>query len=401
MATAPADAPAAPGTPANLKTRLLTPGPTAVPPEVLQEMALPIIHHRTKQFQAIFAELNKGLQQVFRTAGPVLSIAGSGTTAFEAAIVSLTKPNSKVITISGGKFGERWQDIYDAYARYLGTTQIRINADWGAAVDPARLETALAENPDVSAVTVVHSETSTCTANDVQKLAAMVRKTNALLIVDGITSVGAFPCEMDAWGIDCLVTGSQKAMMLPPGLGYVGLGERAIKRLAEEKAGPAYNLDLRRWLKSYEKNDVPFTPPVSLVRGQKVACDLILREGLENVFKRTDRLARGTRAAFEAMGLKLISSSPSPSVTGAYYPEGIDDSAFRKALRENHGVHITGGQDGRGAKWAGKIFRISHMGYVDAEDTRAGLQAIETELNKMGFKTERGVAVATFNKVHG
>jgi len=387
-----------------LKQRLLTPGPTAVPPEVLAEMALPIIHHRTKQFQAIFAELGTQLQQVFRTKGPVLSIAGSGTTAFEAAQVSLVTPGSKAITISGGKFGERWQDIYDTYAETLGITQVKINHAWGAPAPLDQIEAALKANPDVSIVTVVHSETSTSTASDVQAIAKLVQTSggggDALLLVDGITSVGAFPCEMDAWGIDVLVTGSQKALMLPPGLGYVGLGERALKRLEEVKPKGYYNLDLRRWVKSHAKNDVPFTPPVSLIRAQKVACDLILNEGLENVHKRTQGLARATRQAMAALGLKPISASPSDSVSGFFYPEGVDDSAFRKALREGHGIHIAGGQDGRGAKWAGKIFRVSHMGFVNAEDTRAGLDAIETELRKAApgvIQGEPGTAVKTFD----
>lgn len=386
-----------------MKQRLLTPGPTAVPPQVLQEMALPIIHHRTKAFQAIFQSLGEQLQQVLCTSGPVLSIAGSGTTAFEAAMVSLIRPGSKVLTVAGGKFGERWQDIADVYASYLNIEQVRINVDWGDAVDPAAIEKALTDHPDVSVVTVVHSETSTATASDVQAIAKVVRAASkdALLLVDGITSVGAMPCEMDNWGIDCLVTGSQKAMMLPPGLGYIGLGERAIKRLDEVQPGPAYNLDLRRWLASWKKNDVPFTPPVSLIRGQKVACELILENGLGAVHTRTRRLAEGTRAAFKAMGLKLISSSPSDSVTGAYYPDGVDDSAFRGALRDKHGVHITGGQDGRGAKWKGRIFRISHMGYVDAEDTRAGLTAIETELRNAGQDLSPGAALDAFNAAHG
>lgn len=387
-----------------IKQRLLTPGPTAVPPEVLQEMALPIIHHRTKQFQAILKELSTQLQQVFKTQGPVLSIAGSGTTAFEACQVSLTRPGSKVISVAGGKFGERWQDVFDQYAKYLNITQIKINAAWGDPAPVDEISKALDENPDVSVVAVVHSETSTATASDVKAIADVTRKTDALLLVDGITAVGALPVEMDAWGIDALVTGSQKAMMLPPGLGYVGLGERAIKRLSEVPAGPCYNLDLRRWLKSWEKNDVPFTPPVSLIRGQKVACDLILKDGLDAVLDRTARLAAGGRAAFQALGLKLISSSPSDSVTGAYYPEGVDDSKFRAAVRDKHGVHIAGGQDGRGAKWKGKIFRISHMGYVDREDTIVGLNAIETELIAAApgsINVKPGTAVAAFEKAHG
>ncbi len=386
--------------PTDLKQRLLTPGPTAVPPEVLQEMALPIIHHRTKQFQAIFSDLCGQLQQVLKTSGPVLSIAGSGTTSFEAAQVSLARKGSTVITVSGGKFGERWQDIYDAYAPSLDLTNIKISHDWGTPAPVDQIADALKKHPDTSAVCVVHSETSTATASDVEAIAKLTRETeDALLLVDGITSVGAFPCEMDAWGIDCLVTGSQKAMMLPPGLGYVGLGERALKRLESiDYALPAYDLDLRKWVKSYKANDVPFTPPVSLIRGQRVACEMILADGgLSRVVDRTRKLATGTQNALKALGLKLISSSPSPSVTGAFYPDDIDDSAFRKALRDNHGVHITGGQDGRGAKWKGKIFRISHMGYVDHQDTMVALNAIETELANMGgIDAHPGSAVAAF-----
>jgi aspartate aminotransferase-like enzyme len=384
-----------------LKQRLLTPGPTAVPPQVLAEMALPIIHHRTKQFQNIFKELGEQLQKVFKTTGPVLSIAGSGTTSFEAAQISLVRPGSKVITVSGGKFGERWQDVYDTYAKSMGLQQIKINCPWGEAAPVAQIAQALKDHPDVSIVVVVHSETSTATASDIQAIAALTQKSDALLLVDGITSVGAFPCEMDAWGIDALVTGSQKALMLPPGLGYVGLGERALKRLEEVPAGAYYNLDLRRWYKSWQKNDVPFTPPVSLIRGQKVACDMILQTGLENVFARTRKLAEGSRAAFKAMGLKLISSSPSDSVTGAFYPEGVEDKAFRAAVRDKYGVHIAGGQDGRGGKWSGKVFRISHMGYVDAEDTRAGLEAIESEIIAAGVAIKAGTAVTAFNQAHG
>ncbi len=385
------------------RQRLLTPGPTAVPPQVLAEMALPIIHHRTKQFQAIFAELGAQLQQIFCTKGPVLSIAGSGTTAFEAAQVSLVTPGSKAITVAGGKFGERWQDIFDAYAAALGISQVKINCPWGDAAPVDQVAQALKDNPDASVVTVVHSETSTATMSDVKAIAALTAKSNALLIVDGITSVGAFECPMDEWGIDVLVTGSQKAMMLPPGLGYVGLGERAIKRLGDVKPGPCYNLDLRKWLKSHAKNDVPFTPPVALIRAQKVACGLILEQGLPAVHAKTKKLAKATLAAFQALGLKLISSSPSYSVSGAYYPEGVDDSAFRKALRETHGIHIAGGQDGRGAKWSGKIFRVSHMGFVDADDTRAALAAIETELRKAAagqIKGEPGTAVKAFDAAY-
>lgn len=386
----------------SFKQRLLTPGPTSVPEAVLLEMAQPIIHHRTKQFQAIFKDLSERLQRLYRTKGPVLSIAGSGTTAFEAAQISLSRPGSKVIVVASGKFGERWQDIYDAYAKTLGLEVIKLNVAWGSAVTAAQIEDALKANPGVSAVALCHSETSTATACDIKAIAAVVSKTSggdALLLVDGITSVGAMPVEMDAWGIDCLVTGSQKALMLPPGLGYVGLGERALKRLEEVKPQGYYNLDLHRWLKSWQKNDVPFTPPVSLIRGQRVALEMIEAEGLENVCARAARLASAGRAAFTAMGLKLCSTSPADSVTGAFYPDGVDDKKFRAAVRDNHGVHIAGGQSGRGAAWEGKIFRISHMGYVDAGDTLAGLAAIESELRAAGAKITPGSAVTAAGRV--
>ncbi len=390
-----------PPNPANLfqKTRLLTPGPTDVPPAVLLEMAQPIIHHRTKQFQEIFGDLSEKLQWLYRTTSPVLTIAGSGTTAFEAAQVSLVKPGSKAITIAGGKFGERWQDIYDQYAQPLGIEQVKINVPWGQAADPDQVEAALKEHPGVSVVTLVHSETSTATATNVQAIAAIVAKTEALLLVDGITAVGALPVEMDAWGVDVLVTGSQKAMMLPPGLGFVGLGERAIRRLEAVAPSAYYNLDMRRWLASWKKNDVPFTPPVSLVRGQRVALEMMQAQGLDTIWSRTSGLATMARAALKAMGLELISASPSDSVTGAYYPEGVEDSTFRSSLRDQHHLHIAGGQDGRGAKWKGKIFRLSHMGYVDAGDTLAALAAIESQLREAGVSIDPGVALAAASAV--
>ena len=339
------------------KQRLLTPGPTSVPESVLLEMAQPIIHHRTKQFQAIFKDLSERLQRLYRTAGPVLSIAGSGTTAFEATQASLAIPGSKVLAVASGKFGERWQDIFDAYAKTLGVEVIKLNVAWGQAVTAADIEKALKDHPTLSVIALCHSETSTASACDIQSIAAVTRNSNALLLVDGITSVGAMPIEMDAWGIDALV-----------------------------------------WYKSWQKNDVPFTPPVSLIRGQRVALEMIEAEGLENVCARANKLASASRTAFTAMGLKLCSTSPSDSVTGAFYPEGVDDKKFRAAVRDNFGIHLAGGQSGRGAAWEGKVFRISHMGYVDAGDTLACFAAIEAELIKAGTKIAPGTGVSALAK---
>ncbi len=376
------------------KSRLMTPGPTDVPPAVLEEMAKPIIHHRTKQFQAIYAELSQRLARVCRTRQPVLSLAGSGTTAFEAAQISLAVPGSTVLAVAAGKFGERWEDIFRQYAPFLNLKVQVMAVPWGQAADPAAIGSFLKQHPDTSLVTVVHSETSTATACDLRAIASVVSQSSALLLADSITGLGALPVEMDAWGVDVLVTGSQKALMLPPGLGFVALGPRALQRLKDVAAGPYYNLDLRRWLKSHEKNDVPFTPPVSLIRGQRVALEMIETEGLENVWARSAALAKATRAAFAAMGLKLISTNPSDSVTGAFYPDGIDDSKFRAAMREKYRIEIAGGQDGRGAKWKGRIFRVSHMGYVDAGDTLATLAALEAELIVAGCRIKPGTALA-------
>lgn len=381
------------------KTRVVTPGPTDVPPAVLLEMAQPIIHHRTKQFQAIFTQMTQRLGNLFRTKGAVLTLAGSGTTAFEAAMISLAKPGSKVITVASGKFGERWQDIYDQYAPSLNITNVKINVPWGQAVTAQQIADALTANPDASVVALVHSETSTATACDLRAIAQVTAKSNALLIADSITGVGALPVEMDAWGVDCVVTGSQKALMLPPGLGFVALGQRAQDRLKEVKAGAYYNLDLRRWLKSLADNDLPFTAPVSLIRGQSVALEMIEKEGLETIWARVAKLAAASRAAFGALGLKLISQSPSDSVTGVFYPAGIEDSKFRGALRDKYGLHTAGGQDGRGAKWKTSILRVSHMGYVDAGDTLAFLSAVETELIAAGQKIDPGTALAAAAKI--
>ena len=369
--------------------RLLTPGPTAVPEAVLREMALPVIHHRTRQFRDTFEELSQRLARLYRTQGPVLTIAGSGTTAFEAAQISFRPVvGSRALTVANGKFGERWQDVYEAY----GIDQVRLNIPWGRAPTAEQVERALADNPQTSVVTLVASETSTATACDLKAIAQVVRKSHALLIVDGITAVGALPVEMDRWGIDVLVTGSQKALMLPPGLGFVGLGPRALKRLGAIEPVHCYSLDLRRWLKSWQNQDVPFTPPVSLILAQRVALELIENVGLDSVWGRTASLAAATRAAFVAMGLQLISDAPSDSLTGAFYPDGIDDSAFRDALRDNHGIQIAGGQDGRGARWKGKVMRVSHMGHVSADDTLAALDAIESELIAAGCPIVPGTA---------
>jgi len=356
-----------------IKQRLFTPGPTDVPPEVLNEIALPIFHHRTDQFKAMFAEVNAGLKKLFCTSNDVLTLAGSGTAGMEGAIATLVPRERKVLVANGGKFGERWVKIAKLYG--LDTDEVVLK--WGTALQPETVAEKVATGL-YGAVIVVHSETSTATAADLEAIAAVTRETDVLLLVDGITSVGALPMKMDTWGVDVVAGGSQKAMMLPPGLACVAVSEKAWKAGESVKA-PAFFLDLRAYRKSVAGNDTPYTPAVTLIRGLRVALEMIHSTGLETVWAHTALLAEATRSAAEAMGLKVFSSQPSDSVTGIWYPEGVDDG-FRKAIKARFGCSVAGGQN----EVKGKICRISHMGYVDALDTLGLIAAMEFTFADLG-----------------
>ncbi len=366
------------------RMRLFTPGPTSVPEEVLLEMARPVFHHRTQEYKTLFAAVNKLLQQVMQTANPVVTIAGSGTAAYECAMINTIPQGGKVLCLSNGKFAERWVTI--AKRNKCQITELK--AEYGHAVPPEQVADALSKG-SFDAVTLCHSETSACTVNDLEAIAAHVRKTDAILIADGITSVGALPVKPDQWGVDILVTGSQKALMLPPGLAFLSVSEKARKKV-ESVTQPNLYLSLPHYLKSIAENDVPWTPAVTLVRGLHKSLELITQEGMENVWKRTAAFARATRAAATAMGLKVFSSNPSDSVTGIHYPAGFDDKTFRGALRKQFNIHIAAGQ----GSMEGKIFRLSHMGYVDAFDTLGVISAIEIVLKQQGHSFTFGAGVA-------
>ncbi len=366
------------------RMRLFTPGPTSVPEEVLLEMAKPVFHHRTQEYRTLFAAVNKNLQEVLQTKNPVVTIAGSGTAGFEAAMINTIPQGGSVLALSNGKFAERWVTI--AKRNKCQVTELK--AEYGHAVKPEAVAAALA-GKKFDAVTLCHSETSTCTRNDLQAIAGLVRATDAILIVDGITSVGAIPVKPDEWGVDMLVTGSQKALMLPPGLAFVSVSEKARKKI-ETVVQPNLYLSLPHYLKSLAENDVPWTPAVTLVRGLNKALEMIVQEGMANVWRRTAGLARATRAAAVAMGLKVFSQDPVDSVTGIYYPAGFDDKAFRGALRKEFNMNTAAGQ----GSMEGKIFRISHMGYVDAPDTLGLISAIEVVMKKQGHQFTFGAGVA-------
>lgn len=371
-----------------IKPRLFTPGPTDVPAEVLIEMAKPMFHHRTSQFKKLFADVNAGMKKLLMTENEVLTMAGSGTAGMEAAIVCAVPRNKKVLVANSGKFGERWAKV----GRVYGLDVDEVKLPWGTAIQPEAVKEKLATG-QYGAVVVVYSETSTATACDLEAIGKVVAATDAILIADCITAAGALPLKTDEWKIDIVGTGSQKALMLPPGLAWVSVSAKAWKNIDANKY-PAFYLDLKAYRKSMADSDTPYTPAVSLIRGLKVALDMIHEIGIEKVWGRTALLAKATREAAKALGMKLLSRQPSDSVTGILFPEGVGDD-FRKAVQKKYGCSVAGGQD----DYKGKMFRVSHMGYVDPLDTIGLIAAVEYTLADMSVKVEIGNGVTAAAKV--
>ena len=363
------------------KSRLLAPGPTPVPPEVLLAMAQPALHHRTPEFEALFAQARRGLQWLFQTRREVLILAASGTGAMEGAVVNACSPGDRVLVIQGGKFGERWAEICRAY----GLSVIPVEVPYGKAVDPQDVAAALRGEPSIAAVFVTHSETSTGVLHDLEAIAAIVRQTPALLVADAITSLGVVDLPTDAWGVDVVVAGSQKAMMLPPGLAFACLSDRAWAA-AERARLPRYYFNFLVERKIQAKHQTAWTPAISLIAGLKAALDLLQAEGLSAIFARHERLARTTRAAVTALGLDLFAERPSPAVTAVKVPEGVDGGAIVRVLRDKHGISIAGGQ----GSMKGKIFRIATLGYADAYDVLTGIAALEFTLAELGYPVRLG-----------
>lgn len=363
------------------KFRLLAPGPTPVPPEVLLAMAQPVLHHRTPEFEALFAQARRGLQWLFQTRREVLILAASGTGAMEGAVVNACSPGDRVLVIQGGKFGERWAEICQAY----GLSVIPVEVPYGKAVDPLDVAAALRREPGIAAVFATHSETSTGVLHDLEAIAAIVRQTPALLVVDAITSLGVVDLPTDAWGVDVVVAGSQKAMMLPPGLAFACLSDLAWAA-AERARLPRYYFNFLVERKIQAKHQTAWTPAISLIAGLKVALDLLQAEGLPAIFARHERLARATRAAVTALGLELFAERPSPAVTAVKVPEGVDGGAIVRVLRDTHGISIAGGQ----GSMKGKIFRIATLGYADAYDVLTGIAALEFTLAELGYPVRLG-----------
>ncbi|MHC4067824.1 MAG: pyridoxal-phosphate-dependent aminotransferase family protein [Planctomycetota bacterium] len=350
------------------KLRLFTPGPTMVPEEVLLEMARPQDHHRTAGFKEMFKDVTEHLQYLFQTKGACMTITGSGTAAGEAAVVSCCPPGKghKVLCCRGGKFGERWAEVCQAF----DIPQVNYDIEWGHGAKADVIDRMMAEDAEIDTVTVVHSETCSSSLSDVAAIAKVTRKRNALLIVDGITAIGAIPVKMDEWGVDVYFTGSQKSLMLPPGLGFAAVNDRAWERI---DAGQGHQL----------------------IRGLQKVLHGIKERGLESVWAHTAMLARATRAAVEALGLRLFAADPVDSVTGIWVPESVDEGRLRKTFRSKFAMQIAGGQ----GHIKGKVIRISHMGYCDAFDTLAVIGALELVLHEMGHPVELGQGLAAAQKV--
>jgi aspartate aminotransferase-like enzyme len=371
------------------KRYLLAPGPTAIPPEVLLKMAEPIIHHRNPMFEGVVEEVRENLKYVFGSKNEVLIFASSGTGAMESAVTNTLSAGDKAIVVRSGKFGERWANICKAY----GVETVNIDIPWGDLMDPVLVENALKANPDTKAVYMQATETSTGARFPVKEVATIVKNyPNTLMVVDGITGIGVFELPADAWDIDVLVGGSQKALMLPPGLAFAAVSDKAWEFNKASKL-PKFYFNWAKEKANLEKNQTNFTPAISLIFGLRESLRIIKQEGLDNVYKRIAGLAEATRVGAEALGLKLFPKDPSPAVSAIVAPEGIDGQAIYKTLWKKYGVTGAGGQD----QLKGKIFRIATLGYADKYDVITAIAALEFTLRDLGYKFEmgKGVAAAT------
>jgi aspartate aminotransferase-like enzyme len=365
------------------KNYLFTPGPTPVPPQVLAALGAPIVHHRSPDFRPIYERCLTRLREVTRTEQEVLLFTASGTGAFESAVANLVSPGEPHLVVSAGNFGERWASMTAGY----GAEVDHLRYEWGETPDPEDVRARLRER-EAKAVWVVHSETSTGVVSDIQALAAVAKEAGSLIVVDAVSSLGAVRCETDAWGLDVVVSGSQKALMTPPGLGLCAVSEAAY---AATGSSPRFYFDWERTRKAQAKRDAAFTPPVSLVAGLDVALGLLLEEGLEAALDRHTRLGRACRAGAKAMGLELFSPDEDRSavVTAIRAPEGTSSDDVVKSLRDRFGITIANGQ----GDLKGKIFRLGHIGWFDVFDITTQLAAVELVLADLGAEIERGAAV--------
>ncbi len=375
-----------------LKRFLITPGPTPVPPEVLLAGAEPIVHHRAPRFVEIFNECVAGLQYVYQTTNDVVIFAASGTGAMEAAVVNIVNPGDTVIVASVGNFGERWVKL----ATKWGANVVALDFEWGTRADPAAIAAALAANPDAKAVYVQFSETSTGVVNDIKAIGEIVAATPAILVVDAISGLGATDLPTDAWKVDVCVAGSQKALMIPPGLAMAAVSDKAWK-VVEQCTTPRFYFD---WVSARAKakdGQTPFTPAVSLFVMLNKAIEMIRDEGLATVFERHAVLSRGCKEGVKALGLELFGPDDpqANSVTAVKVPAGVDGGKIGKLARDRYGVWLAGGQ----GRLKGQIFRFGHCGYFGASDIVVGLSVVEMVLAELGYDVKWGASVGAAEQV--
>jgi serine---pyruvate transaminase len=367
------------------KPYLLTPGPTVLPESVVTAFAQPILHHRSPEFENLFAQVKEEIKYVFQTRQEVLILSSTGTGAMEASITNLFCPGDKVITVNGGKFGERWTKL----AKTFGLSPVEIFVERGQTLEIRRLQELIDANKDAKAILFQAHETSTGVVMPTQEICQIAAAAGMLSVCDAITATGAFFLPMDEWGIDVVISGSQKAMMIPPGLAFIALSDKAWAA-ADKSTIPHFYFDLKKERKAHAKHQTAWTPAVSLIQGLKEALRLIHEEGLEHRFKRHQMLAKATRAGMQALGLELLSQVPSPSVTAVKLPESLENGKkVPSIMREKYGVTIAGGQD----ELAGKIIRLSHFGYIGEFDITTGLACLELTLNDLGYPVKFGSSV--------
>ncbi|NIS62729.1 MAG: aminotransferase class V-fold PLP-dependent enzyme [Proteobacteria bacterium] len=374
------------------KKYLFSPGPTMLPQDIMLKMAEPIMHHREAEYEAIFEEVREGLKYLFQTENEVLVFASSGTGAMEGAVANLLSSGDKALVVRGGKFGQRWEEICNVY----GVEVRPIDVEWEEAVDPEVIEDSLKEDPSIRAVFTQATETSTGVVHPIQEIAEITgRYEETAIVVDAITGIGAIDIPMDAWNVDVVISGSQKALMLPPGLSFVALSEKAWN-FVDRSDLPKYYFDFRKQLESAKKNQSTFTPAITLVIGLRESLRKIRREGLKALFARHDLLARATREAVKALGLELFAAeSPSNALTAVKIPEDIGANEIKSRFFEEYGITVAGGQD----QAKGKIIRIAHLGYYGRLDVIMVISALEMLLKEMGHQFELGAGVKAAEEV--
>ncbi len=373
------------------KQRLLTPGPTPLLPQALHAMMGADIHHRTEDFRQLYKSVLTDLKTVMGTKNDVIILVSSGTGALEASAVNFLSPGDAVLILSAGKFGERWENVAKAY----GLRAVTLKSPYGEVVSPERVEKALAENPDVRAVMLQASETSTGSAHNVEAIAALVKKTPAILVLDAITGLGTMPLDIDGWGLDIVVGGSQKAFMIPPGISFLSISQKAWA-LNESAKLPRFYFDLKRELKNAVNGESAWTPNTSLLLAMAESLKYIKNLGMDKLVANAQMLARATRAAAATLGLEVFSSSPGGSVTAIQAPAGMDSGVIVKEFRQRFGAIITNGQ----GEMKGQIFRIAHLGYFDFMDLFSMVAALEVILNANGHPVVYGSGVAAVQQIY-